>query len=95
MRGNTIFIGVLTACSFSMLGGCAHQYEPEAGFGSSVREAIARQAINPNGVGVDGVEPGMDGASAKATIDRYLKTMEKPPSLGDVLKIGVDAGGGQ
>lgn len=79
--------------SVLLLGGCAHQYEPEADFGSAVREAIARQAVNPNGVGYDGVEPGMDGVSAKATVDRYIKSMEQPPSLGDVLKIGVDAGG--
>jgi hypothetical protein len=83
------FVGLL------LLGGCAHQYEPEADFGSAVREAIARQTVNPNGVGYDGVEPGMDGVSAKATVDRYIKSMEQPPSLGDVLKIGVDAGGSQ
>jgi hypothetical protein len=89
LRSALSFAGLLS------LGGCAHQYEPEPDFGSAVREAIARQTLNPKGVGYDGVEPGMDGVSAKATVDRYIKSMEQPPSLGDVLKIGVDAGGGK
>jgi hypothetical protein len=93
MNKKIIRKSALSFSSLLLLSGCAHQYEPEADFGSAVREAIARQTVNPNGVGYDGVEPGMDGASAKATVDRYIKSMEQPPSLGDVLKIGVDAGG--
>ncbi len=72
--------------------GCAQQYEPTADFGSAVREAIVRQTLNAEGVGHERVTPGMDGPSAKATVDRYIKSMEQPPSLGDVLKIGVDTG---
>lgn len=75
-----------------LLGGCAHQYQPEADFGSAVREAIARQTINPMGVGHDGVSPGMDGASAKATVDRYVKSSESPPATGDAFLVGVSDG---
>ena len=69
--------------------GCAHQYETNAEFGSSVRDAVARQTINPAGVDRDGVSPGMDGSSAKATVDRYVKSSEQPPTSGDVFKVGV------
>lgn len=75
-----------------LLGGCAHQYQPEADFGSAVREAIARQTINPMGAGHDGVSPGMDGASAKATVDRYVKSTESPPATGDAFRLGVSDG---
>jgi hypothetical protein len=81
------------ACSIglaiSILGGCAHSYQSEPEFGSEVRSAIANHVINPQGVGYDGVKPGMDGPSAKATVDRYIKSMEQPPSIGDVFRLGI------
>lgn len=89
MQKHSLTQGVFLAFAVIALAGCAHQYEPEADFGSAVREAIARQTINPNGVGYDGVTPGMDGASAKATVDRYVKSMEQPQSTGDVFRVGV------
>lgn len=92
MNKRIIRVGMSAVSSMLLLGGCAHQYEPEADFGSAVREAIARQTISPSGVGHDGVTPGMDGTSAKATIDRYVKSMEQPPSIGDVFRVGISDG---
>jgi type IV pilus biogenesis protein CpaD/CtpE len=89
MKKQTIKCGLGFVSIALLLGGCAHQYEVEADFGSAVREAIARQTVNPAGVGHDGVTPGMDGASAKATVDRYIRSVEQPPALGDAYRIGV------
>jgi hypothetical protein len=71
------------------LAGCATGYETPSDFGSAVRGAIAQQTINPAGSSVSGVRPGMDGPSAKAAIDRYIRSFEQPLSIGNVLRIGV------
>lgn len=92
MKNKTKRLAVSVGLVALLSAGCAHQYETKADFGSSVRDAIARQTINPAGVGSDGVSPGMDGSSAKATVDRYVKTSEQPPSTGDVFKVGVGSG---
>lgn len=75
-----------------LLAGCATGYETPPNFGSAVREAIAQQTINPTGSSVAGVNPGMDGPSAKAAIDRYIKSFEQPLSIGNVFRIGVGDG---
>ena len=89
MKNTTKKLAVGLGTVALLASGCAHQYETNADFGGSVRDAIARQTINPAGVGRDGVSPGLDGASARATVDRYMKTSEQPPSSGDVFKVGV------
>jgi hypothetical protein len=92
MKKNNKPLKSVLPAAILLLGGCAHQYHVEPHFGSAVREAIARQTINSGGVGHDGVSPGMDGASAKATVDRYIRSTEQPPALGDVFRVGVGDG---
>lgn len=92
MKNETKKMAVSLGALALISSGCAHQYEANADFGGSVRDAIARQTINPAGIGRDGVSPGMDGSSAKATVDRYVKSSEQPPSTGDVFKVGVGSG---
>ena len=72
--------------------GCAYDYNVERSFGTSVGAAVKEQSIRPNGIGYDGVVIGLEGAPAKATIDRYNRSYEFPQNLGNVLTIGVGTG---
>lgn len=69
--------------------GCAHQYAPEASFGASVKDSVRLQSVHVDGVGHDRIEPGFDGAAAKAVMDRYVRSYEQPQPLGNVLRLGV------
>jgi len=73
--------------------GCAYDYSVEPSFGVAVNTAITQQTINTAGVGHDGVTPGLDGAAAKSTVDRYQRSYEQPSALGRVLSIGVGSSG--
>lgn len=74
------------------LSGCAVDYAADRDFGQSVSAAIRQQTIHPEGVGRDGVTPGLDGHASKATIDRYQKSYEQPQNLGNVMTLGVGGG---
>lgn len=70
--------------------GCAeNRYREEEGFGDAVRAARARQTINPDAGRTAARPDGLDGASAKATVDRYQKSYETPPPPVNVFTIGV------
>lgn len=83
---STSIAGLLVA---GVLSGCAHQYAPEASFGLSVRDSVRQQSVRVDGVGHDRIEPGFDGAAAKAVMDRYVHSYEQPQPLGNVLRLGV------
>ena len=73
--------------------GCAeNRYREEEGFGDAVRAAKARQIINPDASRNTARPDGMDGHTAKATIDRYEKSFETPPPPVNVFTIGVGTG---
>ena len=73
--------------SFGMLTACAQQgWDADTNLGKSVNNAIRAQSINPDGPPKDRVLGGMDGVSAKATIDNYQKSFIFP-------QIGSAAGG--
>jgi hypothetical protein len=74
------------------LTGCAYDYAAERSFGESVKLAVREQSIRPDGLGVNGVSTGLEGAPSKAVIDRYNRSYEFPQSLGNVLTIGVGTG---
>ncbi len=76
-----------------LVAGCAeNRYREEEGFGDAVRAAKARQIINPDASRSTARPDGMDGHSAKATIDRYEKSFETPPAPVNVFTIGVGSG---
>ncbi len=75
-----------------LLTGCAYDYAAERSFGESVKVAVREQSIRPDGVGMNGVSPGLEGTPSKAVIDRYNRSYEFPQSLGNVLTIGVGTG---
>jgi hypothetical protein len=74
--------------------GCAFSYQPEAGFGDSVRGAISKQTVNQSQALTDGVGPGLEGPAASATIQNYNRSFERPVSLDNVLSIGIGSSGG-
>lgn len=57
-------------------------------FGDAVREARAKQTINPN-AGRDG-DPvlGLDGLAARESIERYKDSTKAPPPVTNVINIG-------
>jgi hypothetical protein len=81
---------VLTACAEPRIGG---NTLTDQTFGDAVRAAQAQQTINPNASQNPVAPQGMDGAAAKATIDRYGKSFETPPPPVNVYTIGVGSGG--
>lgn len=77
-------------CAVALLGGCAMaHYETEAGFGDTVRAAQAQQTINPDASRNLAPPNGLEGAAAKAVVDRYEKSFETPPAPVNVFNIGV------
>jgi hypothetical protein len=85
------FIGVGAAS----LGACANSpiqsgYTPEvdARFGDAVRQARARQTIDPEaGKNTDPVA-GIDGEAGRATMNEYYKSFKEPPPTFNILGIG-------
>ncbi len=64
-----------------------------ADFGKAVREARAKQTINPTaGRSADPVA-GVDGESAQHAIDRYQNSFKEPPRTFNVLGIGTSGFG--
>jgi len=87
-------LAMTTLCLTALLAaGCAeNRYREEEGFGDAVRAAMARQIINPDASRNPARPDGMDGNSAKATVDRYQKSFESPPPPVNVFTIGVGGG---
>lgn len=87
-------LAMTTLCLAALLAaGCAeNRYREEEGFGDAVRAAKARQIINPDASRNTARPDGMDGPSAKSTVDRYQKSFEIPPPPVNVFTIGVGSG---
>lgn len=57
---------------------CQADWYPQAGFGSSVNDAIAAQTANKDAPSkLNRETQGMDGPSAKASIDNYQRSFEQ------------------
>ena len=67
--------------SIYFLSGCQALWEPSPDFGSSVKDAIRAQAVNPDQPAKTPINPtGMDGPAAKASIDNYHYSFEQRPA---------------
>jgi hypothetical protein len=67
--------------SLFFLCGCQALWEPSPDFGSSVKDAIRAQAVNPDEPAKTPINPtGMDGPAAKASIDNYHYSFEQRPA---------------
>lgn len=75
----------------ALLAGCSTSVAPhyEATFGDAVRDAGARQTLNPGAASNDTVS-GMDGAAVHDAQDRYHQTFREPPP--PVNTITINAG---
>lgn len=73
---NRIFLSLIVLGAIP-LSGCQSTWNPEATFGSSVKNAISNQVANKNAPEpVDRNSMGMEGAAAKSSIDNYQKSFE-------------------
>jgi hypothetical protein len=75
------YIHIPALLSIFFLCGCQALWEPSPDFGSSVKDAIRAQAVNPDQPAKTPINPtGMDGPAAKASIDNYHYTFEQRPA---------------
>ena len=62
-------------------------------FGYAVNAAKAQQTINPDAAKNPDPVAGIDGTSARHTIDLYHKSFEAPPPTTNVININVGGSG--
>jgi hypothetical protein len=80
----------LATCATLLATGCAQvPARTDIDFGKAVKAAMSAQTINPEGVHGSTPAPGMQGAAARATIDRYEKSFESPAPPANIFTIGV------
>lgn len=80
----------VTACAQSP----AHTPRLDAKFGEAVRQARARQTIDPEASKNTDPVSGIDGVAAQNSIEEYQKSFQEPPQTFNVLGIGGGAGAG-
>jgi hypothetical protein len=79
----------------ALMAGCANSSptpDYDLRFGDAVREARARQILNPDAAAAP-VTYGMDGKSARDAMVLYGKTFEAPPPVVNVINIGGSISG--
>jgi hypothetical protein len=80
IKSHIRYMQVLALLSAIFLSGCQAHWEPSPDFGSSVKDAIRAQAVNPDQPAKTPLNPtGMDGPAAKASIDNYHYSFEQRP----------------
>lgn len=67
----------------------------DATFGQAVRQAVARQTLNPDGPSNRDPVAGIDGESAKNAIDRYQGSFRAPTQTFEPTAIGGGLSSGQ
>jgi type IV pilus biogenesis protein CpaD/CtpE len=79
-------MAVMAALCGAALAGCA-QTSPrfDAGFGTSVRSAMAAQVADPSAVGNANPVSGIDGRAAAATQGRYEQSFTRPTEAQSML----------
>lgn len=92
MTTTTRIVAALGVAALFAAGCAENRYREEEGFGDAVRAATARQIIDPDAARKAARPDGLDGPSAKSTMDRYQKSFETPPPPVNVFTIGVGGG---
>jgi PBP1b-binding outer membrane lipoprotein LpoB len=74
----------------ALLGGCATEPAPylESRLGEAVRAARVQQTIDLDASKNTDPVAGMDGTSAKTSIERYYKSFEAPPPTFTIINVG-------
>ncbi len=89
-RPVSLLLGLL---SLLLLAGCAtDRFQVEPSFGEAVQGTLAQQIIYPQGTPAAGWQ-GLDGASAKAVMDRYVAASVSPPAQTSSFSVGLGAAG--
>lgn len=82
---SALIVGVLVC-------GCASERIPGAqDAGQSVRAVFAAQVINPQAALTAPASTSMHGATAKASVDRYVRSFELPAPSTNLFTIGMGA----
>ena len=93
---NCIFKSIVFILILSALFGCQSSalWNTGPNFGSAVNEVVQTQLANPNApVGNPKVTSGMDGSSAKSSVDNYQKSFEvRVPTSSGVYPAGASYG---
>ena len=78
----------------ALLGGCATEPAPylEARLGEAVRAARVQQTIDLDASKNSDPVAGMDGTSAKTSIERYYKSFDAPPPTFTIINVGGSTG---
>jgi len=78
----------------TLLGGCATEPAPylEARLGEAVRAARVQQTIDLDASKNSDPVAGMDGTSAKTSIERYYKSFDAPPPTFTIINVGGSTG---
>jgi hypothetical protein len=74
----------------ALLGGCATEPAPylESRLGEAVRAARVQQTIDLDASKNTDPVAGMDGTSAKTSIERYYKSFDAPPPTFTIINVG-------
>ena len=78
----------------ALLGGCATEPAPylESRLGEAVRAARVQQTIDLDASKNTDPVAGMDGTSAKTSIERYYKSFDAPPPTFTIINVGGSTG---
>ena len=92
---NKTLVSILCITVVGATAGCASRTPVlDERFGNAVREARAKQTINPDaGRDADPVL-GLDGLAARESIERYKDATKAPPPVTNVINIGGSIAGG-
>ena len=81
---------VFTVVLSTLLGGCATEPAPylESRLGDAVRAARVQQTIDLNASENTDPVAGIDGTSARTSINRYQKSFDAPPPTFTIINVG-------
>ena len=89
-RVRTLCAAVISA----LFGGCATEPAPylDSRLGDAVRAARVQQTIDLEASKNTDPVAGMDGASAKTSMERYYKSFDAPPPTFTIINVGGSSG---
>ena len=84
----------LSVASLAMLCGCESSTRLSPDFGQAIRQDIAAQITDPDGVGSTAPAPKGDGARVALAQDRYQKNKVIPPQVSTTSGVGASSPSG-
>ncbi|MET3378012.1 MULTISPECIES: hypothetical protein [Variovorax] len=90
-----MFIRSTTVALVCLLGASCSTVTPnyDARFGDAVRDAKKKMTLNPNAGKNGDPVAGMDGRSARESMNQYHESYKSPPPAVNVINIGGSIGG--